>query len=869
MVEGRRWAEWLHHGLENYQIPRSLRDRPNRSGSAVPKTLYPVFRDEEEMATARPLGALVDEGLRLSDWLIVLCSPRSAESPWVNSELERFQELGKGDRIIVVLIEGEPNAAFRNAMGEDVDPALECLPRALRRKLQTNATVAPLTAGERLLAFEEELAADFRPEGQPAQGYTSPGAYRLALEGENEQRPESDRWPRRRLRALEDQYSERLNLMRLKIIAGIIDVELAEVTKRDAEARARRARTLAISACVIAALLLALGLAVLNQSQRRRELLKTASTREHAQAQEFQREGDWQRAFAHIERALHYWPQNEDAAADLWFAQRHGPAATAFAVERAMTGIDDPHDLAFSKSGRWLAVLSSSDGIVVSELASGKWYRHWMGQTHWSAKPWIMEANGCVLISLQDPGWAIVPLGPGEVKVVHSLCGPPIAGAPFSSDGKWVICRENEGMITVASVETGRAERKLFSDAGLPGAPDAGGAWHPAGSELVVAVGNLSLRRFRWPEGAAIPAERQSGHEIIELEYAAGFPFLWVEEMEAADISKDSTGQPRTEARTREVTVEVYRQPLEPSGQTLKTQKRAAFPYFLGSADQVLWLFPDGNAALEKVSRVPEDSELEYLRFDRPKEAAANSNGRFFALSDVLGRVQLFSLETKLALTPLQALGRVIDPRHTSGGTNPAVLALQSITSEDRRVPSPNSLGLATLSKREVALWSRPPAIRPELVYDGGGTVLLPTAESPDKRWKLVFTRDLDLRMMRVTASDAMALALEIGQPVEARWTRDGHAFEAIFKERQVVKIPWDPPPAVEHGVEKIATLIGGQRFSENGLLEAIPLEERAQWRELARTWHGRDQKWRDLLDWWLSGRPTEGSGYIQPQKSW
>ena len=92
--EDRRWAEWLHHWIESYRVPRSLVGAKGEFG-AIPARVSPVFRDEWEMRGGGELSELIEEGLRGSDCLIVLCSPRSATSPWVLDEVEKFKALGK------------------------------------------------------------------------------------------------------------------------------------------------------------------------------------------------------------------------------------------------------------------------------------------------------------------------------------------------------------------------------------------------------------------------------------------------------------------------------------------------------------------------------------------------------------------------------------------------------------------------------------------------------------------------------------------------------------------------------------------------------------------------------------------------------
>lgn len=110
--------------LEWYQIPRPLRGRKTSNGS-IPKRLSPIFRDRTDLSAGDDLAELIEEGLQQSAWLIVLCSPRSAASKWVNSEIRRFKEWGRGHRIIAVLVDGlpskfdsksNPNGAFPPAL---------------------------------------------------------------------------------------------------------------------------------------------------------------------------------------------------------------------------------------------------------------------------------------------------------------------------------------------------------------------------------------------------------------------------------------------------------------------------------------------------------------------------------------------------------------------------------------------------------------------------------------------------------------------------------------------------------------------------------------------------------------------------------
>ena len=113
-----KWAKWLHHSLEYYQVPSVVR----KGRSSIPQHIRPVFWYRTDLAGTNLSEALRNE-LRDSKFLIVICSPQSARSVWVNDEVQAFIEMGREKMIIPLIVEGEPHAA---------DPARECFPPALR-----------------------------------------------------------------------------------------------------------------------------------------------------------------------------------------------------------------------------------------------------------------------------------------------------------------------------------------------------------------------------------------------------------------------------------------------------------------------------------------------------------------------------------------------------------------------------------------------------------------------------------------------------------------------------------------------------------------------------------------------------------------
>lgn len=141
------WAKWLHKSLETYRVPRKLIGRSTAHGE-VPKRLFPIFRDRDELPGASDLGGRLKEALTQSRSLIVICSPKSAVSKWVNEEVKTYKTLGLENRVLCLMVDGEPNAQPDSGL-------LECFPPAVR--FQVNAK------GEVTKEPAEPIAADARP----------------------------------------------------------------------------------------------------------------------------------------------------------------------------------------------------------------------------------------------------------------------------------------------------------------------------------------------------------------------------------------------------------------------------------------------------------------------------------------------------------------------------------------------------------------------------------------------------------------------------------------------------------------------------------------------------------------------------------
>lgn len=116
--EDEKWAKWLQKKLESYGFPVALR----KDNPSLPQKIRPIFRDQSDLSGGN-LKEEIEKGLAESKYLIVICSPRSAKSPWVSKEVRYFIDCGRENYIIPFIIGGSPNAS---------NPEDECFPEGLR-----------------------------------------------------------------------------------------------------------------------------------------------------------------------------------------------------------------------------------------------------------------------------------------------------------------------------------------------------------------------------------------------------------------------------------------------------------------------------------------------------------------------------------------------------------------------------------------------------------------------------------------------------------------------------------------------------------------------------------------------------------------
>ena len=191
-------ALWVQKAIESYRLPTAI----SRKDKSLPKKMRPCFCYLNDINLSEELMQELKQRMEQSEYLIVVCSPRSAKSQFVNGGIDYFVNLGRRDRIIPLIIDGIP---YSN------DPQTECFPEALRRHFPKSA--------------------------DPMQDHQILGV------NLNEEGAGSRRWKRQRAV--------------LMVIARMLGLEFENLWNREVQRRRKRKITLSLIVCSI---LIALGL---------------------------------------------------------------------------------------------------------------------------------------------------------------------------------------------------------------------------------------------------------------------------------------------------------------------------------------------------------------------------------------------------------------------------------------------------------------------------------------------------------------------------------------------------------------------------------------------------------------------------------
>lgn len=98
-------AKQVQRLIEHYRIPRDMR----KDGR---KRLGYVFRDQDELPLSSDLNANITNALDASQFLIVICTPDTPKSLWVEREIGYFLKHHDRSHVMTVLADGSPDESF-------------------------------------------------------------------------------------------------------------------------------------------------------------------------------------------------------------------------------------------------------------------------------------------------------------------------------------------------------------------------------------------------------------------------------------------------------------------------------------------------------------------------------------------------------------------------------------------------------------------------------------------------------------------------------------------------------------------------------------------------------------------------------------
>ena len=383
------WANWLHRGIETYTVPRPLVGTAIPNDTVVrPRRLFPLFRDRDELASASSLNEEIQDALRQSRNLLVICSPHAARSHWVGEEIKAFKAMGRQNRIFCVIVSGEPNT------GGSADAATECFPAPLRFHVDAEGQLTD----ERI----EPLAADAREHGD---------GKRNAL---------------------------------LKVVAALLGVGFDSLKHRDQERRMRQmaiAGTVLLSAVVVLSGLSYYAFQQRNAAQREARAARAALSAQIATHSQLARQAFPQKSLLLAVEALNItgrFGEPPVAAAEEALRQ-----ALSEAGGEVLGAPGTPlESVALSPDGRWLA--------TAAEESDARLWNVQAGASTASASAATVLSGGAPMAFSANSRWLVTTGRDGQPSALWDLASaaprpsprplPGVAGpVAFSADNRWLI----------------------------------------------------------------------------------------------------------------------------------------------------------------------------------------------------------------------------------------------------------------------------------------------------------------------------------------------------------------------------------------------------------------------------------------------
>ena len=383
-------AKQLHQMIESFKPPKEF----YKDGK---KTTFRVFRDREELA-ARDLSSSIEEALAESRYLIVLCSKRTPLSEWCEKEIRTFRQLHGDERIIPVLIEGEPDEAF---------PApLKQLKRGADQSLA------------------DVLAADIRPDEVLHKNF--PGY-------EEVQKKDSAK-----LQSLTKQALHLLKTEKYRIMATILGCTFGDLKQRDKE---RKNRLILTISSLSGAIFLLFGIFMFNAYQKaeqaRQEAVQSNAGILMKSSQDMAKEGDYlkaalvaEEAMKPIGKGMKAYPQLQSEKMSIFNdVIYHSGAST-------LTSISTKNKLTFmalSNDEKLVAFGLGNDETAIAKVENGEIIKRLPGHTQQVKLLTFSKDDKLLVSSAFDNSFIVYDVETGEEKVKLEIPGVPMLGR-FSGD---------------------------------------------------------------------------------------------------------------------------------------------------------------------------------------------------------------------------------------------------------------------------------------------------------------------------------------------------------------------------------------------------------------------------------------------------
>ncbi|HKP04432.1 MAG TPA: hypothetical protein VJU77_13850 [Chthoniobacterales bacterium] len=405
-----------------------------------------------------------------------------------------------------------------------------------------------------------------------------------------------------------------------------------------------------------------------------------------------------------------------------------------------------------------------------------------------------------------DPAWAM-PVLRGSDGVIHLVLSDREKGTrlrPIDDANKVIILSDKAYPLSAAD-------------------------WHPSEPFLAVSTGAQSFALFHADTGARLCADVSVAHPISSLRFHPGGDFLLCDHGD-----QEGDGWVVLKARA----------PFSVVSEGV-------------SKGQAMWLPGKTDGLIEarmlglRRFSAPDFATPERLDFDAINAtfSGVSTDLPRILLEPLTGRFEVFDLRLGWRLSPNDALPEGLQsPVIDSTGGYVAATLTPALDANDERNPHPIS---------HLGIWQLPLA----LPADRGVVPDLPIGAdgpSPDGAWSFRRPRDSALLIRRLGGGDMdWTLELEERAIDAAQWQRDGRTLAVRYRANFVQHLPWPPPAESDEAITRFAVLLGGRELKPDGSLATLSLETQSTWREHLRTAQPRHQRWKELRDWWLAGRPS------------